>query len=424
MRFTTIAPRAVAATSLSLAALLALSACDSASPGEASTVPPATSTPSQAPPGETEPGSPTPEPTASADASAATGAGSGVTGPVAPTGATRIVASNFDLPWSMVRVEGDFGTASTFVSERDTALVKEVGDDGSVRVVGTVPGVQPGGEGGLLGLAVHTGRNAESDTEEPAPLTSWLYAYTTTATDNRVIRMPLSGAPGSYSLGEAEPLLTGIAKAGNHNGGRIKFGPDGMLYVTSGDAGIPGTAQDPGSLNGKILRLTPDGDIPADNPDPASWVYSLGHRNPQGIAWDGDGRLWAAEFGQNTWDELNLVEAGKNYGWPVVEGIGNDTDYVNPVYQWATSEASPSGLLWTNNTLFLAALRGERLWGIQASPESVSANAYFGGEFGRLRDVIERPDGSVWILTNNTGRTPRDGDDKIIEVALGALEQG
>jgi glucose/arabinose dehydrogenase len=164
--------------------------------------------------------------------------------------------------------------------------------------------------------------------------------------------------------------------------------------------------------------------VPEDNPFPGSAVFSLGHRNPQGLDWDRDGRLWAAEFGQNTWDELNVVDAGANYGWPVVEGIGNDPAYRNPIYQWSTREASPSGLLFTRDTFFMAALRGEALWTITPDGNTVTAQPSFVGEFGRVRDVIEGANESLWILTNNTGRAPRDGDDKIVEVRLGALEKG
>ena len=127
-------------------------------------------------------------------------------------------------------------------------------------------------------------------------------------------------------------MLAGLAKAGNHNGGRIAFGPDGMLYATVGDAGDRrASRRTSASLNGKILRMTPTGGVPDDNPFPGSLVYSLGHRNPQGIAWDADGQLWAAEFGQNTWDEFNRIEAGGNYGWPVVEGAGGQSGFVDPV---------------------------------------------------------------------------------------------
>lgn len=368
------------------AVLIALTGCSPVATGEPATVPPAS----------------TPAPTADPD----------TLGPVQPVGTPRTVATGLDLPWALVRIDGDGGEASTLVSERDTALVKEVSDSGEVRVVGTVPGVVPGGEGGLLGLAVSP--------DEPG----WLYAYTTTATDNRVVRVRLVGEAGSYALGAPDDVITGIPKAGNHNGGRLKFGPDGMLYVTTGDAWNTANSQDPSSLGGKILRLTPAGEVPGDNPVDSSPVFSLGHRNPQGIAWDRDGRLWAAEFGQNTWDEFNLITAGGNYGWPIVEGAGDNPDFVNPVHQWPTSEASPSGLLWTRDTFFLAALRGERLWAIYPTPSTVGATPWFVGEYGRMRDVIDGPTGTIWVITNNTGREPRDGDDRILEIRVSELVEG
>lgn len=328
-------------------------------------------------------------------------------GPVTPTGTATEIATGLTSPWSMVRLE----TGSTLISERDTALVKELTAGGQVREVGAVPGVSPGGEGGLLGLAVHE---------------SWLYAYFTSESDNRIVRMELRGSAGSYALGPEQDILVGLAKAGNHNGGRIKFGPDGMLYATVGDAARPAFSQDPASLNGKILRMTPDGGVPEDNPTPGSLVYSMGHRNPQGITWDGEGRLWAAEFGQGTWDEFNLIEPGANYGWPIVEGIGSDPAYVNPVAQWATSEASPSGLVWTRDTFFLASLRGQRVWAIYTDQAEVSSVPWFTGEFGRIRDVIAGPDGSLWILTNNTdGRgNPSPGDDRILQFSLSLPVEG
>ena len=356
---------------------------------------------------------PAPSPSAAAPTPTARPTTPAETGPVETTGDPRVVATDLELPWSLVAL----ASGSFLVSERDTALVKEVRADGTVREVGRVADVQPGGEGGQLGLAV------QSDDE------SWLYAFTTTGSDNRIVRMPLTGAAGSYALGAAETVFDGLPKAGNHNGGRIKFGPDGMLYATAGDAGSPDRSQDPDSLGGKILRMTPDGSIPSDNPFPGSAVYSLGHRNPQGIAWDADGQLWAAEFGQNTWDEFNRIVPGGNYGWPVIEGIGEDADYIDPVSQWSTSEASPSGLLHTRDTFFLAALRGERLWSIytdpaSSEPGSAETVASFTGDFGRLRDVVEGPGDTLWILTNNTGRSPREGDDKILEVQLAPRGEG
>jgi len=333
---------------------------------------------------------------------------------VQPAGDPVVVASGLVSPWSVVPLPGS--PPEALVSERDTGVVQHVAADGVVTPVGTVPGVVHAGEGGLLGLALldhGAGR--------------WLYAYLTTASDNRIVRMPLGD---DLSLGEPEEVLTGLAAAANHNGGRIAFGPDGMLYATVGDAAVPDRAQDPSSLNGKILRMTPAGEVPDDNPFPGSLVYSLGHRNPQGLAWDADGQLWAAEFGQNTWDEVNRIEAGGNYGWPVVEGQGGEgggEGYLDPVVQWATSEASPSALTFVDGTFFLAALRGERVWALHPTADGgLDAVAWFTGEYGRIREVAPAADGTLWFVTNNTdGRgDPAPDDDRILSVRLTPLVEG
>lgn len=357
--------------------------------------------------------SPSPLPSATATPTMET------TGPVAVTGTSTTVIGGLDAPWSMVRLP----SGSTLVSQRDAGDIVEVVSGGAVRQIGTVPGVAAGGEGGLLGLAV-------LPAEETTDTTPWLYAYLTTSSDNRILRFPLTGGAGSYGLGAPEDVLTGIPRAGNHNGGRIAFGPDGMLYATAGDAGDRTLAQRGDSLGGKILRLTPDGAVPGDNPFPGSFVYSFGHRNPQGIAWDRDGGLWASEFGQNTWDELNRITPGGNYGWPVAEGIAGVEGMIDPVAQWTTDEASPSGLAVVDDTIFMATLRGERLYGItdgvhvpagsSALVGTIDAVPYLVGEFGRIRDVIAGPAGTVWILTNDTdGRgSPGTDDDRIVELPL------
>jgi glucose/arabinose dehydrogenase len=320
-------------------------------------------------------------------------------GPVVPTAFEDLV-TGLDVPWGLAFLPD----GSALVSERDSARIRQVTASGQVTEVGTVPDVVAQNEGGLLGLAVPPGSPT-------------VYAYLTTAEDNRVVRMSFDGG----ALGQPEVVIDGIPKAGNHNGGRLAFGPDGMLYVSTGDATQPDRAQDLESLGGKILRLSPDGVVPADNPFAGSPVFSYGHRNVQGLAFDQDGRLWASEFGQNTWDELNLIEAGGNYGWPVVEGVGNDDRFIEPVAQWSTDEASPSGIAYVRDTVFLASLRGQRLWqvpvldGVAGTPTDFAA-----GEFGRLRAAALAPDGSLWVLTNNTdGRgEPREGDDRILRVTL------
>lgn len=308
------------------------------------------------------------------------------------------IASGLDAPWSVAFHEG-----TPLVSERDSARILELDGHGTAREVAVVDGVVPRGEAGLLGIAVREGR---------------LYAYFTADDENRIVRYPLSGEPGSLALGPGESILDGIPAAGNHDGGRIAFGPDGMLYATAGDAGDTGSAQDPDSLAGKILRMTPEGGIPIDNPFPGSYVFTLGHRNPQGIAWGPDGAMYASEFGQNTWDELNVIEAGGNYGWPAAEGIAGEPGFIDPVQQWHPSDASPSGISVLDGSLYIANLRGQRLREVPLDDLS-SSTEYFSGELGRLRDAVVAPDGSLWILTNNTdGRgQPGPDDDRIVRFA-------
>ncbi|ASD23199.1 glucose dehydrogenase [Cryobacterium sp. LW097] len=332
--------------------------------------------------------------------------------PVRPLGEPVVIAEGLDAPWSILRLP----SGATLISERDTALLRELLPDGGLRDAGTVAGVEPVGEGGLLGLAFLAAGDGAADPTTPDA--GWVYAYFTAASDNRIVRMPLTGTAGGLGLGEPESVLSGIPAASNHNGGRIGFGPDGLLYATVGDAGESGNAQDLGSLGGKILRMTPTGQAPADNPF-GSLVYSYGHRNPQGLAWDSSGQLWASEFGQNTWDELNLITAGGNYGWPEAEGAGGGGAFIDPVQQWSTDEASPSGLAVVNDTLFLAALRGERLW--RVDPSTGTVDGWFVNSFGRLRDVVSGPDGTLWFVSNNTdGRgAPSPGDDRLYQVQVG-----
>lgn len=307
-------------------------------------------------------------------------------------------ASGLEAPWSIA-----FDGNTALLSERDSGRMVELAADGSQREVGTIAGVTPMGEGGLLGIAVHD-----------------LYAYFTAGEENRLARFELTGEPGSLGLGEPETILDGLDSASYHNGGRIAFGPDAMLYVTVGDAGISQAAQDRGSLSGKILRLTPDGEVPEDNPFDGSPIYSYGHRNPQGLAWDQDGTMYASEFGQDTWDELNVIEPGRNYGWPEVEGMAGVDRFVDPVQQWAPAEASPSGMAIAGGSIWIANLRGERLREVPLD-ETSSSTEHLVGEHGRLRDVAVDPDGALWVLTNNTdGRgDPGPDDDRVLRLDLG-----
>jgi len=321
------------------------------------------------------------------------------------SGSPQTLASGLSAPWSVVPLAG----GGALVSERDDGSVRELTPTGELRTAGVVPGVVSGGESGLHGLAVH---------DDGAQ--TWLYAYHGARDDNRVVRMPILGEPGSLSLGETQVVFDGIPRANTHNGGRIAFGPDGFLYVTTGDAQVRDAPQDPQALGGKILRLTADGEPAPDNP----WnnaVWSLGHRNVQGLAWTGDGTLWASEFGQNTWDELNRIEAGSNYGWPTVEGPAGQEGMTDPVASWGTHEASPSGVAAVGDTVFVAGLRWERLWVVDTEDGSVAAaTSVLEGEHGRLRDVVAVAGRGLWLLTNNTdGRgSPRPGDDLLLRVDL------
>ncbi len=276
----------------------------------------------------------------------------------------EVVASGLEVPWGLAFLPD----GSALVAERGRARIMQVRPGTAPVVAAQVPGAVPAGEGGLLGLAV-----------SPTFATDNLvYAYLTAASDNRIVRFRLND-PGTVQL---QPVLTGIPKANVHNGGRLAFGPDGNLYAGTGDAGQSALAQNPASLGGKILRIRPDGGVPAGNPFQTP-VYSLGHRNVQGLAWDAGQRLYATEFGQNRLDEVNVIVAGGNYGWPIVEGRGTDPRFVDPIVQWSTAEASPSGAAVAGDTLFVAALRGARLWLVPLTGGSPAAELT--GRYGRLR---------------------------------------
>jgi glucose/arabinose dehydrogenase len=308
------------------------------------------------------------------------------------------------VPWDLAALPD----GSLLVTLRDRAEVVRIDSDGSRRTVGRIGEVAPAGEGGLLGIAL-----------SPTFITDRLvFLYYSVAQENRVVRFRYTGT----EFTDPTPIITGIPRASNHNGGRLRFGPDGYLYVTTGDAGRTENAQDRNSLGGKILRVAADGSIPADNPF-GNAVYSYGHRNVQGIGWDGQGRMYASEFGQNTWDELNLIEAGRNYGWPVVEGKAGRSGFTDPLSQWATSVASPSGIAVADDAVWMTALRGESLWRVPLTGNGIGTpERVLQGEYGRLRDAVLAPDGRLWVLTSNTFRgDPGAEDDRVVGLALSSL---
>lgn len=323
----------------------------------------------------------------------------------------RTVATGLNTPWGLAALPGGGGL---LVASRDRGTITRVDEKtGGKTELGKVSGVSPAGEGGLLGIALSPDYASDH----------MVYAYFTSASDNRIVRVLYDPKkPAGEQLGAPDTIFKGIPKGYIHNGGRIAFGPDGMLYAGTGESGDRGLAQDTKSLGGKILRLTPEGEPAPGNPFPDSPVYSYGHRNVQGLAWDPEQRLFASEFGQDTWDELNAIKPGADYGWPNAEGRSSDGKYQNPLAQWHTDDASPSGLAYAEGSVWMAGLKGQRLWRIPLKGTEASADpqAFLTGTYGRLRTVVPAGGDKLWLTTSNTdGRgSPKDGDDRILEVQV------
>ncbi|MEO3810694.1 PQQ-dependent sugar dehydrogenase [Sphaerisporangium sp. B11E5] len=322
-----------------------------------------------------------------------------------PSGITQI-SSGWTVPWGVAWLPDG---QSALVTERDSFTIHRVTLSGTKTLIGTMPNtVGTGGEGGLLGVAVDPNWTSNH----------YVYFYHTGTEGNRVARMTYDGT----TLSGYTALVTGIPKNRYHNGGRLAFGPDGYLYATTGDAQTPNEAQNRDSLGGKVLRMTTTGAPAPGNPF-GTLVYSYGHRNPQGIAFDAQGRLWEAEFGNNRVDELNLIKPGLNYGWPVCEGTCSTAGMTNPAREWAVSTASPSAIAVVGNAIYMAAQRGERLWRIPLGSGETTGTptAYFVGSYGRLRTVVKVPGADqLWLTTTNSdvaGGQPA-GSDRIFRVTI------
>ncbi|WP_159773305.1 PQQ-dependent sugar dehydrogenase [Streptomyces sp. HM190] len=350
--------------------------------------------------------------TASAPSSAPSGGAEKETAPPAKGSVevVRTVAEGLDTPWGLAPLpEGGL-----LVSSRDQGTINRIDTESGRRTeLGEVPGVAAAGEGGLLGIAVSPDYASDH----------MIYAYFTSESDNRIVRMLYDPQkPEGEQLGAPDTILRGIPKGTNHNGGRIAFGPDQMLYAGTGERYEGPLAQDKKSLGGKILRMTPDGEPAPGNPFGDSLVYSYGHRNVQGLAWDSKQRLWASEFGQDTWDELNQIRPGGNYGWPEVEGKEGKAGFVDPVAVWSVDDASPSGIATAEGSVWMAGLKGRRLWRVPLQGTKVSADpqSFLEGEYGRLRTVVAAGGDKLWLTTSETdGRgSPESGDDKILELRV------
>lgn len=329
--------------------------------------------------------------------------------PVEDQPVKSVVVQNLEIPWGIAFLP-DY---SILVTERP-GRVRIVDPQGVLRQepLATITEVNAVGEGGLLGVAVHP----EFESNRFVYL-YYTYSNNSDNTLNRVVRFRLE----NNSLSDRTVLVDAIPGASNHDGGRIKFGPDGFLYITTGDSQEPSLSQDRLSLAGKILRVTPDGKPAPGNPF-NTVIYSYGHRNSQGLTWDGQGRLWSTEHGRSAptgLDELNRIESGKNYGWPVIQGDekkeGMVTPILNsgPVTTWA-----PAGAAFYNGSIFFGGLRGQGLYEAVIQGDSATLKKHFDGELGRIRDVVLGPDKMLYITTSNRdGRgTPKENDDKIYRV--------
>jgi glucose/arabinose dehydrogenase len=323
-------------------------------------------------------------------------------------GKVTTITTDKDIPWGLAFLPNGDG----IYTERDAQTVTELSPTGAKTTLGKIPGVSgTGGEGGLLGLELSPSFSSDH----------WVYIYHTTSSDNRIIRVKYNTNK-SLDLGSLQVIFKGIQRNKFHDGGRLRFGPDGKLYVGVGDAENGKNAPNTKVPNGKVLRLNADGSIPSDNPFHNA-VWSYGHRNVEGLAFDSQGRLWEAELGNNNMDELNLIVKGGNYGWPSCEGTaGSCNGFIAPVRTWPVAQASPSGLAIVNNTLYMAALRGQRLWVMKIQGSKTSTpQAFFSGQFGRLRTVEPSPDGGLWLTTTSGDKdsTPNNSNDKVLHVALG-----
>ena len=314
-------------------------------------------------------------------------------------------------PWGLTFLPD----GSALISSRNTGDIRRfVSAEGQHVLVGTVQGIVARNDSGLLGLAASP-EFARDRT---------VFAYLTTERDNRVVALEFAQDLGSFK--QVRVVLDGISGGAGHHGGRLAFDRQGNLWVTTGDAYTPALAPDPRSLNGKILRIRPDGSVPAGNPGNGP-VFSSGHRNVQGIAFSTDGSVYASEFGENAQDEVNVIRAGQDYGWPASEGLRGNRG-TPPIFTFVPTEASPSGMAYAAGSLWMASLRGQRLWQLPVANGRPTGQpiAHLQGRYGRLRTVEVAPDGALWIITSQTdgfgwaGARPTPGDDRILRVELAA----
>jgi glucose/arabinose dehydrogenase len=321
--------------------------------------------------------------------------------------AVTVLAKGLEVPWGLAFLPN----GGALVTERDTARILQVGPESDaeglkVTEVQRLTEAEPGGDGGLLGIAVSPKYATDAT----------VFVYYSTAKDNRVAKLKLKGKP--------QPILTGIPHSAADNGGQLAFGPDGMLYVTTGDGTANGAqAQNPKSLGGKILRITAAGKPAPGNPVKNSPVWSSGHRNVLGIAWDAAKKMYASESNQKKTGELNVIQKGKNYGWPRADGDGTDAKFADPVVSWPIEDSSCAGVAVLESMVATACLQGRRVWMVDVTGNGTllgQPRSVLTGEYGRLRALVAAPDGSFWVTTSNQeeGGEPSPDDDKIIRLVF------
>lgn len=316
-----------------------------------------------------------------------------------------IVAENLETPWSIAFLPN----YDILFTERNGSL--KLISNNNITTIEKISDVLEYGEGGLMGLTLHP-----NFSQNKYLYVMYTYQGERNNTRNRVVRYKFDNS----SLSEGIIIIDNIPGAIYHNGGRIKFGPDGYLYATTGDSLEPSLAQNTTSLAGKILRVTDDGKAAPGNPF-NNLVYSYGHRNPQGIAWDSSERLWQTEHGRSSpsgYDEVNIILSGRNYGWPEIQGAETRSGMQPPLAQSGDETWAPGGAVFLRDSLFYTGLRGEALYELRIENENALITKHFLNEFGRIRDVILGPDKLIYITTSNRdGRgNPSTGDDRILKI--------